>query len=183
MPSSRAATFGRERCELIDDQSELRAGGGVVGLGEDRADQRRDHLALLMGCGSHHVAHRVHAAALPGGALELGADRSTQPGVGVGDHELDAGEAAVAEAAEELGPEHFGLGVADVDTEDFSVSVSTQPGGDHDSFGHDVAVLAHVDVGGVEPHVDERLMIQPSGAQDVDVGVDLFADACSPSTC
>ncbi len=109
--------------------------------------------------------------------MELGADRSAQPGVGVRDHELHAGEPAVAEAAEELGPEHFGLGVADVDTEDFSVSVSTQPGGDHDGFGHDVAVLADVDVGGVEPHVDERLMIQPSGSQHVDIGVDLFADA------
>ena len=54
--------------------------------------------------------------------------------------------------------------------------VSTQSGGDHDRFGHDVAVLADMDVGGVEPDVDERLMIQPAGAQHGDVGVDLGAD-------
>ena len=62
--------------ELIDDGSQLGDGGVVVGLDEDRADQRRDQLTLLMGCGRQHVAHRVDAAALPGGALEA-SGRST----------------------------------------------------------------------------------------------------------
>jgi putative intracellular protease/amidase len=38
------------------------------------------------------------------------------------------------------------------------------------------AISATMNVGGVQPDVDERLMIQPAGAEHVDVGVDLGAD-------
>ena len=41
------------------------------------------------------------------------------------------------------------------------MAVSTQPGGDHDRSGHDLASLAHMPVGRVEPDVHEQLMIQP----------------------
>ena len=108
--------------------------------------------------------------------MEAAADRFDQPGVGVGDHQPHAGQAAVGELGEELAPERLVLRVADVDTEDFTMPVGTQPGGDHDRFRYDVAVLADMDVGGVEPDVDERLMIEPAGAQHGDVGVDLGAD-------
>lgn len=42
--------------------------------------------------------------------------------------------------------------------------VEPESGGDHDRFRYDLAVLADVDVGGIEPDVDERLVIEPSGA-------------------
>ena len=63
---------------------------------------------------------------------------------------LHAGQAAVLEVAEELGPERLALRVPDVHPQDFSVAVSTEPGGDHDGLGHDLAGLAHVDVGRVQ---------------------------------
>ncbi len=103
-------------------------------------------------------------AALPGGALEAAADRFDESGVGVGDHQADAGEAAVGEVGEELAPERLVLGVADIEPEHLTVSVSSQSGGDHDRFRHDAAVLSHVEIGGIEPHVHERLVIEPAGA-------------------
>ena len=106
----------------------------------------------------------MDAAALPGSTLEATRDRLGQSGVGVGDHEAHAGQAPVGEAGEELAPERFVLGVADVDAEHFAVPVGAQPGGDHDCFGGDVAVLAHVHVRGVQPDVHERLVIESAGA-------------------
>ena len=84
--------------------------------------------------------------------------------MGVGGHEFHPGESAGVELAEELGPERFVLRVTDVDAEHFSAAVVAQPGGDHDGFGHDVAVLADMNVGGVQPDVDERLVAERSGA-------------------
>ena len=101
--------------ELVDDGAQLGAGGVGVGLGEHGADQRGDHRPLAVVGGGEQVAHRVDAAALPGGALEAAGDRLGQPGVGVGDHQLDAGQAAVDEAGEELAPERLVLRVADID--------------------------------------------------------------------
>ena len=129
----------------------------------------------MVRCGEQ-VAHRVDTAALPCGTLEAAADRFDQPGVRVGDDETHTGQAAVGQRCEELAPERLVLGVADIEAEDLTMPVSTQSGGDHDRFRHDLAVFADMDVGRVEPHVDERLVIQPTGAQHVDVGVDLGAD-------
>ena len=56
------------------------------------------------------------------------------------------------------------------------MAVSTQSGGDHDRFRHDLALLADMDVGGVQPDVHERLMIQSARPQHVHIGVDLGAD-------
>ena len=49
-----------------------------VGLGEDRADDRGDHVLAAFRDDGEHVAHEVHAASLPGGALEHGPDRLLQ---------------------------------------------------------------------------------------------------------
>ena len=58
-----------------------------VGLGEDRAEQRSDHVLVGLGDQSEQVAGEVDAAALvrrPGEAPGQGLD---QPGVLVGDHQ------------------------------------------------------------------------------------------------
>src|SRR5690349_16139283 len=112
-----------------------------------------------MGSGEQ-VAHRVDAAALPGGALETTPDRSEGSGIGSAAHELHAGQAAVGEIGEELTPERPALRVANIDPEDLTVTVSAEPRRDHHRLGHDVAVLADMHVGGVQPDVDERLMIE-----------------------
>ena len=65
-----------------------------VGLGEDRADRGGDHLGVALRDDREHVAHEVDPAALPGGADEHRGDRGLQPGVGIGDDQLDPAEAA-----------------------------------------------------------------------------------------
>jgi hypothetical protein len=52
------------------------------------------------------IAHRMHPAALPGGAQHLG-DRRLQADMRVRDHQLDAAQTAPHQAAQELGPEGF----------------------------------------------------------------------------
>lgn len=155
---------GRVGGELVDHGTKLRPGGVALGLGEHGPDQRRDHRPLTVRGGGEQIPHRMHAAALPPGSLEATPDRFDEPGMRIGDHQTHAGKAAIDQAGQELAPERLVLRVANVDAEYLAVPVSTQPGGDHDGFGDDVAVLADVDVGGVEPHVHERLMVEPSGA-------------------
>jgi hypothetical protein len=82
----------------------------------------------------------------------------------------------IFQPAKEIGPERFVFGVAHVDTRDLPMPVGTQPGGDHDRFGDHLMVLPDVDVGGVEPDVDERLMIQPAVPQHGHVDIDLRTD-------
>jgi len=122
------------------------------------------------------VALGMYPTSLPAGVLQDPADRRAQPGVRVTDHQPHAAKAAVNQVAEELGPEGLVLAVAHVDTEDFAVAVSAAAGRDHHRFGHDLAVLADVHVGRVEPHIDERLMIQPAAAEHGHVVVDGLAD-------
>ena len=74
----------------------------------------------------------------------------------VGDHQLDTAQAAVGEVGEELTPERLILGVTDVEPEHFAVPVGAKTGSDHNRLRRDVAVLANMHVGGVEPDVDER---------------------------
>ena len=94
--------------ELVGDLAPLGPGGVGVVLGEGGGDEGGDDAAALFAGMGQHVAHEVHAAALPGGVQHLG-DRGLQPFMGVRDHQLDAAQAAPGELAQELGPEGLGL--------------------------------------------------------------------------
>ncbi len=94
--SSSWATAGELPGEHLGDEVDLGADFLLPGLGEDRADGGGDHLAVAFADLRQHVAHEVHAAALPRGALEDGADGVGEATVGVADDQLDAVEAAVA---------------------------------------------------------------------------------------
>ncbi len=59
----------------------------MVGLGEDRADDRGHRILGLLGYHGEQVPHEVHPAALPGGLVKDLRDRLTQALVGIGDHE------------------------------------------------------------------------------------------------
>jgi hypothetical protein len=63
------------------------------------------------------------AASLPGSAGQDRADRVHQAGVGVGDDQLDAGQAAGGQGAQEGEPAGAVLGGGDVDAEDLAVPV------------------------------------------------------------
>jgi hypothetical protein len=148
----------------------------VVGLNEDGADQSGDDLPVaVMGC-CHQVAHGVDSAALPRCSLEHPLDCCFQAGMSIRDHQLHSAQASVFEVTEELGPECFVLGIADVDAEDFTVPIGSESGGDHHGLGDNLMMFADMQVGGIQPDVDERLMIQATFPQYSHVGVDLFAD-------
>ena len=83
-------------------------------------------------------------AALPAGAGEHSWDRGLQPGVSVGDHQAHTAEATQLQRAQEAPPEHFVLGVADVDAEHFSFTDGGDPGGDHHSHRDDPVVAPDV---------------------------------------
>jgi hypothetical protein len=65
----------------VDVPADLVAGR----LSEDRADRRGDHLGVTLAHLRKSVAHEVHPASLPGGALQDGADGVGQPAVAVAD--------------------------------------------------------------------------------------------------
>ena len=68
-----------------------------VGLGEDRADHGGDHLLLVPRDLHEHVAHEVHATALPTRPGKDLGDRGLEPQVRVTDHELNAVKTAFAQ--------------------------------------------------------------------------------------
>ena len=129
----------------------MRGGLGVV-LGEGGGDEGRDDApAALAGMGQG-VAHEVDAAALPGGVEHLG-DGGLDAFVGVGDHQLDAAQAAAGELAQEVGPERLGLGGADVHAEHLAPAVGVDADRDDHRDRDDAPVLAHLHVGGVDPQI------------------------------
>ena len=124
-----------------------------VGLGEDRADRRGDHLLVALGHDREHVAHEVHPAPLPRSAEEHRPDRGLQAGVRVADDQLHPAQAAGLQRAQERGPERPVLGVTDVEPEHLPAPVGGHPGRDHDRLGHHPTVHPGLAVGGVEEHV------------------------------
>ena len=54
----------------------------------------------------------------------------------VGDHQHHPVESPVAEPVQELGPEHFVFGVANIEVQHFAVTVGPDPGG-HDDIPRD----------------------------------------------
>lgn len=71
------------------------------------------------------------------------ADRFDRAAVAVGDDQADAAQPAFAQ---ELGPEHFGLSVADHDTGNLAAAVLSEAGGYHNRLGGDAVVDTGLDV-------------------------------------
>ena len=105
--------------ELVGDQAPLCGGTVGIVLGKRGCDEGGDDApALLAGMGQQ-VAHEVDAAPLSSCAEDPGCG-GLQALVVVGDHQLDAAQAAAGEAAQEPGPEGLGLGRADRHAEDLA---------------------------------------------------------------
>ena len=79
------------------------------------------------------IPHEVHAAALPGGVEDL-RDRSLDPLMGVGDHQLNPAQAAPGQLAQESRPEGLGLGRTDIHAKDFPPAIGI--GADRDNDRH-----------------------------------------------
>ena len=76
--------------ELALDFVPLLAHRGQVGLGEDRAEQGRDHVGVGLGYQREQVANVVDPAPLMPSALEAPPDRRGQAGVLVADYQPHA---------------------------------------------------------------------------------------------
>src|SRR3954447_16491948 len=107
----------------------------------------------------------MHPAALPGSAGEHRVDGGDRAAVRIGDDQLHPGKAAVAQAAEEAGPEHLVLAVTDVAAEHLAAPVGGHAGGDHHRPGDHPATYPGLAVGGIEEHVRDRLFVQRAAAQ------------------
>ena len=103
-------------------------------------------------------------------------DRGLQPGVRVADGELHADQAAGDEAAEELGPERFGLGLADVDREDLPPPALMDAVRDDERLGDDAAAVADLLHLGVQEQVGVAALQRPR-PERLDVLIQRLADA------
>ena len=127
--SMQRGELGQFGAQLVGDLAPLLARGLGVVLGEGGGDESGDDAAAALAGMGQGVAHEVHAAALPGGAQHFG-DGRLDALVGVGDHQLDAAQAAPRELAQELGPEGLGLRRADIHAEHFAPPVAVDADGD-----------------------------------------------------
>src|SRR6266536_5274629 len=102
----------------------------------------------------------MDAAALPGAAEHL-ADRLLQAGVGVGDDQLDAAEAALDERAQEAAPEGLRLCLADVEGDHLPVAGLVDAVGEHEALAQDAAAVPYLLDLGVQPQVRVAALERP----------------------
>jgi len=96
--------------------------------------------------------------------------------VRIGDDEADSSQAAADHLTQELEPELVVLGRPDIDSHDFPLSRGTNPDRDQHRHRDHPAVLPDLLEGGVQEQVRE-LAVEAPGAEGVDLGVELLADA------
>ncbi len=92
----------------------------------------------------------------------------------VGDDELDAAQATACELAQERRPERLGFGGADVHPENFASAVTVDADCDNDGNRHDAALLAHLEVSGVDPQV-RPVALDRTGEERLHLVIDLAA--------
>ena len=162
--SSSCATAGNWPARVSATTSTCALAAVAGGLREDRADRRGDHLGVAFADLGQGVAHEVDPAALPAGALQHDADRVRQAAVAVADDQLHPAEAAVAQTAQELGPEVLGLAVPDLAAQDLPAAVGgLTPVAITTAWDTTRPLDAGLAVRRVEEHVRERLFIQRPG--------------------
>src|SRR5579875_143098 len=108
------------------------------------------------------------SAALPGGARQGRADSGHEPLVGVGGHELHAGEPARAEAPEERKPAGPGLLAAELHAQDLAVAGGVHAGGYQNVELADATLLAHAADQRVGPAEAVWTLVQRAVAKGID---------------
>jgi hypothetical protein len=92
-----------------------------------------------------------------------------------GDHELDAGEAPLAQAEEEVAPTRPALAVGQLDAEHLTAAVPIDTDGDQHRLAGDDAGLANLLVTRVQDQIGERLA-QPAAGELGQALVELLVD-------
>ena len=113
---------------------------------------------------------------MPGAAHEDLSHRLFEAEVGIRDDQPDSAQAAASELAQELKPELMVLGRTDVDAHHLTLSGGTNPDREQDRHRDHPAVLSDLLEGGVQEEVWE-LAVEATGAEGVDLSVELLADA------
>jgi hypothetical protein len=80
--------------KLLDHPRVLHVRRGCIGLGEDRAHERRDERSSRLRHAGEQVAKEMVPVPLPASAGKRRDDRVDQAGMGVGDHQAHPGEPA-----------------------------------------------------------------------------------------
>ncbi len=96
--------------------------------------------------------------------------------MGIGDDQLDPGQAAGLERAQERRPERAVLRVADGEAEHLAVAVGGHAGGDDDGLGDHPPVDPGLAVGGIQEHIREGLLGEAAVAEGADLGIEVDAD-------
>jgi hypothetical protein len=144
-----AGESGQLGPQLIGHPSPLQLGGIGGLLGEGGTHEGRDDAAAALAGMGHDIPHEVNPASLPGGVHHFG-DGGLDALVGVGDDQLHPAQAQPGEAAQERRPEGLCFGRADLHAQDLTAPIGV--GADRDDGGRrdNAAVLADLDVIGVE---------------------------------
>jgi hypothetical protein len=137
------------------------ARGLLVAVGvEDLPERGRDHPALGRPTVAQHVSDEVHGAALPRAAQHAG-DRVLEPEVLVGDAQAHAGQAALAQRAQERDPVGLGLDLADVQADHLAPARLVHRVGDHQRLRVHVPAIPDLDHFRVQPQVGVRPLQRP----------------------
>src|SRR4030095_1127517 len=99
------------------------------------------------------VSDEVDSAALPARALEHRRDGPLQALVGIADHQLDPGQAARNEGAQELVPERAVLARADVEPEHLPLAVAIDSDREYHRHRDDPPAAAHLHETGIQPDI------------------------------
>jgi hypothetical protein len=159
----------------LDDAVELGMNGLGVGLVVDGVQQRFDPAPAALRGRGHEVRGVVSATPLPGGTGDGRSDRNREPGVGVAGDELDAGQAAGGQVAEERQPAGAVLARGDLDAEDLAVPVGIDAGRDEHVDRHHPPTLTDLEHQGVGRDEGERTGVgKASGAELLNVLVELL---------
>ncbi len=112
--------------QLIADLVPRRGGGRGIGLGEDHAKHRRDHVGVRLGDMRQQVSREMHPTPLMPRPLERAPQFRDEAGVLVTDDEPDTGQAAFLQRGEEATREHLVLTVPDIEAEDPAQTVAAE---------------------------------------------------------
>ena len=95
----------------------------------------------------------------------------------IGDDQLHASQPAGLQRAQEPGPKHLVLTVADIEAEDFAASIGGDTERDHDRLGHHPVTHSGLAVGGVQEHVRVAHGGEVTVPERADFSVEVLADA------
>jgi hypothetical protein len=162
--------FRHSGTQLVGDLAPLRLGGAGVVLGKGGADEGGDDTSSLLSGMRQHVAHEVHAAALPARAEHFG-DGDLDTLMRVRDHQLDAAQPTPRQLAEEVRPKSLGLRCADRQAQHLAPTGTVDANRDDHRYRDDAAVVTHLQVGRIQPHIRPVALERP-----VEEGLDLVID-------